>query len=258
MEHYAQLSADPAVPSLDRLGLTRQVSLWGAFPPREGESVVDGFVGDVREFAGFYAPSGTLLCDGKEYKASEHPKLFSIIGNKFGGDGATTFRVPDLRARFPIGTGPEGLGGVRQFLKTAGTPSKSFVGSVSTTWVILDDGKNPASAETECLLGEIRWFAGKSLPAIGWAPADGRHIDSTTLWGLFTNTFGGKDSKDFKLPNLMGRTAALYGTSRDGTTLAFAKTAPTPLQPGAVGEAGPAGVGLVPLVCIKGVWPVRD
>ncbi|MEM7110797.1 MAG: tail fiber protein [Chloroflexota bacterium] len=62
----------------------------------------DQFIGEIRPFAGNFAPSGWFLCDGSSYSVSKYTALFSIIGVIYGGDGRTTFAVPDLSQRAPL------------------------------------------------------------------------------------------------------------------------------------------------------------
>lgn len=66
------------------------------------------FVGEIRMFAGTFAPRGWALCDGQLLAVSQNDALFSLIGTIYGGDGRTTFGLPDMRGRLPIhmGTGP--------------------------------------------------------------------------------------------------------------------------------------------------------
>ncbi len=66
------------------------------------------FVGEIRMFAGTYAPRGWAFCDGQLMNINQYTTLFSIMGTTYGGDGRTTFGLPDLRGRAPIhaGTGP--------------------------------------------------------------------------------------------------------------------------------------------------------
>ena len=63
------------------------------------------FIGEVKAFAGYYAPVGWLLCNGQTLPIASYPNLHSVIGTTYGGDGITTFAVPDLRGRVPIGIG---------------------------------------------------------------------------------------------------------------------------------------------------------
>jgi len=66
------------------------------------------FVGEIRMFAGNFAPRGWSFCDGQLLAVSQNDALFSLLGTTYGGDGRTTFGLPDLRGRIPIhqGTGP--------------------------------------------------------------------------------------------------------------------------------------------------------
>ena len=66
------------------------------------------FVGEIRMFAGNFAPRGWALCDGQLLAVSQNDALFSLFGTIYGGDGRTTFGLPDLRGRIPIhaGSGP--------------------------------------------------------------------------------------------------------------------------------------------------------
>eukprot|EP00039_Didymoeca_costata_P032563 m.38369 g.38369 ORF g.38369 m.38369 type:complete len:318 (+) comp9423_c0_seq3:160-1113(+) len=63
------------------------------------------FYGEVRMFAGNFAPKNWALCDGQLLAIMEHQALFSILGTTYGGDGRTTFALPDLRGRFPMHSG---------------------------------------------------------------------------------------------------------------------------------------------------------
>lgn len=66
------------------------------------------FTGEIRMFGGNYAPRGWALCDGQLLAVSSNDALFSLLGTTYGGDGRSTFGLPDLRGRVPIhqGTGP--------------------------------------------------------------------------------------------------------------------------------------------------------
>jgi microcystin-dependent protein len=66
------------------------------------------YVGEIRLFAGNFAPVGWALCNGALMSIAENTVLFQLIGTTYGGDGQTTFALPDLRGRAPmhLGTGP--------------------------------------------------------------------------------------------------------------------------------------------------------
>lgn len=63
------------------------------------------FIGEVRLFGGNFAPSGWAFCNGQLMPISENDALFALIGTTYGGDGETTFALPDLRSRVPIHIG---------------------------------------------------------------------------------------------------------------------------------------------------------
>ena len=63
------------------------------------------YVGEIRMFAGNFAPAGWMLCDGQQLPISENETLFNIIGTTYGGDGQSTFNLPNLQSRVPIHQG---------------------------------------------------------------------------------------------------------------------------------------------------------
>jgi len=63
------------------------------------------YVGEVRMFAGNFAPAGWMFCEGQLLPISENETLFQLIGTTYGGDGQSTFALPDLRGRIPIHQG---------------------------------------------------------------------------------------------------------------------------------------------------------
>lgn len=65
----------------------------------------DPYVGEIRMFAGNFAPAGWMLCQGQLLPISEYEVLFNLIGTTYGGDGQSTFALPDLRGRLPIHMG---------------------------------------------------------------------------------------------------------------------------------------------------------
>lgn len=68
------------------------------------------YIGEIRMFAGNFAPNGWMFCQGQTLPIAENDALFALIGTTYGGDGEETFNLPDLASRVPIhmGTGPDG------------------------------------------------------------------------------------------------------------------------------------------------------
>jgi microcystin-dependent protein len=63
------------------------------------------YVGEIRIFAGNFAPAGWMFCEGQLLPISENEVLFQLIGTTYGGDGQSTFAMPDMRGRLPIHQG---------------------------------------------------------------------------------------------------------------------------------------------------------
>jgi microcystin-dependent protein len=80
----------------------------------------DQFVGEIRMFAGNFAPTGWAFCNGQILPISQNTALFSLLGTTYGGDGRSTFALPDLQGRTPLQAG-QGAGlTLRNLGETAG------------------------------------------------------------------------------------------------------------------------------------------
>lgn len=66
------------------------------------------FVGEIRMFGGNYPPRGWAFCNGQELPIQKYQALFAVIGTTYGGDGRTTFALPNLQAAVPVGAGQGG------------------------------------------------------------------------------------------------------------------------------------------------------
>ncbi|MEZ4658011.1 MAG: tail fiber protein [Caldilineaceae bacterium] len=77
-------------------------------------ALVEAYLGEIRLFAGDFAPGGWALCRGQLVRIEENTPLFSILGTMYGGDGRTTFALPDLRDRIPVHTGQGASVGMRR------------------------------------------------------------------------------------------------------------------------------------------------
>jgi microcystin-dependent protein len=109
------------------------------------------YIGEIRIFAGNFAPQGWAFCDGQVLAISDNDVLFNLIGTTYGGDGQSTFALPDLRGRVPIHQGTDAgntyllaqNGGVENVtLTTQQIPSHNhgFVASTETS-----TGNNPGN-----------------------------------------------------------------------------------------------------------------
>jgi len=70
---------------------------------------MEPILGEIKMFAGSFAPVGWFYCNGQLLSIAQYSALFSLLGTSYGGDGQTTFALPDLRSRAPVATG-QGIG----------------------------------------------------------------------------------------------------------------------------------------------------
>lgn len=90
---------------------------------------MDEMIGVIKLFAGNFAPRGFLLCNGSLLSIASNTTLFSILGTTYGGDGITTFALPNLNGRSPIGTGNSTTGQSYELGEMAGTPQTTILAS---------------------------------------------------------------------------------------------------------------------------------
>jgi microcystin-dependent protein len=85
--------------------------------------MADPFVGEIRLFAGTFAPQGWADCAGQQLAIAEYDMLFNLIGTTYGGDGQSTFQLPDLRGRAPMHMGQSSGGSYYLLGQNGGTES---------------------------------------------------------------------------------------------------------------------------------------
>jgi microcystin-dependent protein len=103
----------------------------------------DAYIAEIRLFAGNFAPQGWAFCDGQTLSISQNQALFALIGVTYGGDGRSTFKLPDLRGRVPIHAGFSQAPGLSQVIlgEQGGTETNTITPSIATlsvTGVSLD------------------------------------------------------------------------------------------------------------------------
>jgi microcystin-dependent protein len=220
------------------------IALQGIFPSRalSGEP----FLGAVEEFAGNFAPRGWAFCDGRLLSIAQNQALFAILGTTYGGDGRTTFALPDLRGRIPVGVGAgpgltpialgEQGGQANLTLSTANLPAHNHTTSISgvpttentgggqsldnrqpylgLTPVIALQGIYPSrNLGAEEIIGAVSWFAGNFAPQ-GYAVCNGQLLSiaqNSALFSILGTTYGGNGTTTFALPDLRGRTPVQAG-----------------------------------------------
>ena len=146
------------------------------------------YVGEIRMFAGSFAPAGWMFCQGQLLPISENETLFQLIGTTYGGDGQSTFALPDLQGRIPIHQGNGFIlaetGGVEsvtlsvqqiashthpmlatETIADSAQPQDNLIGK-STTVDIFIGGGNPATPMAPQAVGPV----GGSQPHTNFQP----------------------------------------------------------------------------------------
>ena len=118
---------------------------------------MEPFIGQIILFAGNFAPRGWAECDGQLLDISSHSALFSILGTTYGGDGRTTFALPDLRGRVAVheGNGPglppvslgEKAGNATTTLSVNNLPSHTHTATVTTALTLMAAAANGEEEE---------------------------------------------------------------------------------------------------------------
>jgi microcystin-dependent protein len=214
------------------LAVTELMLSHGVFPSLdEPGSALGGTLGFVYDFAGSSLPGTTLAANGQILPVAP-TALFALLGNTYGGDGKSTFALPDLQGKAIIGAGagpgltPRALGAAvgsstasltsaQVPAPGASTASQSYntmQPSLPLQTLIATDGAFPGqggSVGTSAFVGQIANFAGTFVPA-GWAPANGQLLsiaDNESLFEVIGTTYGGDGLTNFALPDLRGRIA---------------------------------------------------
>ena len=174
------------------------------------------FVGEIMMLAGSNAaaPNGWMRCDGSALSVSSYGSLFNNIGAAYGGNGTTTFDLPDLDQRVPIGAG-QGAGLTNRNLgDTLGSNSVSL--TAANLPVAAGGSGQPFStmhpsqavnyiinvSATSDLIGTVTPYAGTVIPA-GWALCDGSSTTSAPLISVIGSNF--TSGPNTQLPDLRGR-----------------------------------------------------
>jgi len=172
------------------------------------------FIGEVIMFGGNFAPRGWAFCDGQLLPINQNQALFSILGTTYGGDGRTTFALPDLRGRAVIGPGNgpglasrrlgEKVGTETVTLTTAQIPSHSHTGTTSTTKI--DLSTNVGTSDTSD--GQ---HIGNHLGAFNEDATPDAKLGGVTSGTTINNTGGGQPHNNMQPSTTVNYKIALQG-----------------------------------------------
>jgi microcystin-dependent protein len=207
------------------------IALQGIFP-NEAQGTPSGdqapdrttpFIGEIRAISFDFPPRGWAFCEGQLLSIAQNQALFSLIGTAYGGNGQTTFALPDLRERVPIGAGqapglpdyPLGtkVGDNTATLTESNLPSHTHtVGNGNTAPAGNGspfDNRQPSLAFHFLIAadGQVLIAPWPQEP-VGWAHCDGRLLPRngyTLLFNSIANLYGGDGVVNFALPDTRGR-----------------------------------------------------
>ena len=212
---------------------------------------MDEFIGVIKLFAGTFVPQGWLACNGQVLPINNYQALYSLLGTTYGGNGTTTFALPDLRGRVPMGTGQ-------------------------------GNGLSP------CVLGQTKGVETVSLGGNN-IPALTANVQVNNLTGSASGTVAGNASAEIKIPcanaqesgtpvgNVMGANGELiFATNGTNFMKPFNANVPISLNanlPVSVSGSGTASInagvspnpvnnlqpslGLNYIICVNGIYPMR-
>lgn len=233
--------------------------------------MAEAYVGEIRLLAFNYAPEGWLLCQGQQLNVSQYQALFALIGNVYGGDGETTFNLPDLRGRVPIQSG-QGPLSVYAWAQTGGTTTTVI--NTSASFALTSINQLPAHTHTATFTP-----TGGSVPVQPTITINASNDPATSASPISNGYLA-----TAKLPGPGSVTTIYSATANNGTTALNAATASASGGSGggitggtvAIGATGaasplpvnvPITVGVPPLmppyvamnyaICVNGYFPPR-
>jgi microcystin-dependent protein len=181
---------------------------------------MEGTIGEIRMFAGNFAPQAWAFCQNQIMPIAQNTALFSILGTTYGGNGQTTFALPDFRGRVALGTGQgPGLASV-QLGEVAGTAS-----------VTLTTGNLPA--HNHPLTGTVNPTANNDGTGLGSNPTGGRLGASGNIFTTAT------DEQVNMAPAVSTLAIGITGSSQPFSNM-------------------PPYTGMNFIICLQGIFPSRN
>ena len=107
---------------------------------------MEGYLAEIRMFAGNFAPKNWMLCNGQLLSISQDTALFTLLGTTYGGDGRQTFALPDFQGRHAVGTGqsPTGIRSAGLGQKAAAPAVGAGSGILGMNYIICIEGTFPS------------------------------------------------------------------------------------------------------------------
>ncbi|MGV0954853.1 phage tail protein [Empedobacter falsenii] len=195
---------------------------------------MDQTIGEIRMFAGSFAPLGWMLCQGQLLSISGNEALYSIIGTTYGGDGSSTFALPNLASRVPVGMeqGP-GLGNI-----TLGQQ----VGAERVTLMATQLPAHTHVVDKNSL--QVTNGIASNMPSTAHEPTKGKSLGVATNKGISTLGY------NQEVPNMTLHETSLRNEDLTKTTLPVGENQPhNNMQP---------YLGINFIIAIEGIYPSQN
>jgi len=202
---------------------------------------MEGYLGEIRGFAGTFNPSNWMYCQGQTLPIAQYNALFALIGVTYGGNGSTNFQLPDLRGRVPMGIG-QGIG-------------------LSTNWQL---GQMAGAESTQLNINQLPIHTHTAVTS------------SMTVAGTATGTitpkcYGDAGGVDTPVASVMGTGPGIYAAAGDADANMAPIQASLQLNGTVSGNITVSNTGgsqpfnnIQPslainwIICVNGMWPSRD
>lgn len=189
---------------------------------------MEPFIAQIMMFGGTFAPRGWAFCDGQLLAISQNTALFSIIGTTYGGDGRSTFALPDLRGRAPIhaGSGPgltarragQRIGTEETILTTPHLPAHNHAGTVDR---IVASGEATVSIPASTASGNEAEPGNGAVLALAENATNGQEVNA------YSNTAADTTLKSFSAPVTINGTGGNVAIGTTGNNIPFNNMQPS-------------------------------
>jgi microcystin-dependent protein len=152
------------------------------------------YIGEIRMFAGSFAPAGWAMCQGQLMPISQNDTLFNLIGTTYGGDGQSTFGLPDCQGRVPVHMGTLPGGGTYQIGEKGGTETVTL----NTQQIPIHNHPWVASQDTATGTSPASNVLASTIAIKNWSPFPG----TASMNALAVTSVGGNQPHENLMPYL--------------------------------------------------------
>jgi microcystin-dependent protein len=223
---------------------------------------MEAFMGTIMPVAFTFAPRGWMLCQGQLISIQQNSALFALLGVQYGGDGVSTFALPDLRARTLVGMGASPIGMTVLQAQQFGTPNVT-ANSAGTASTMLTAANLPPHNHTVTIAGD-QFGATSTLHACSTGPGSPAPVLNSALGGSGGGSGAGNIYVTGKTLDVeMDPTSVTTKVTGSVTATTNNSTvAPTALQIPFVTQATfsvlQPSLGMNFIICVSGIYPARN